>query len=169
MEIRQAISSDACNVAEVHVESWKYAYRGLIPDSILDNLSVENRTKFWGQAIESGNPQLLVVEKNSSLVGWVAFGSSRDGDATSQTGEIEAIYIHPSHWRQGFGEGLLSAAKNILIYQNYTCVTLWVLSGNIRATNFYEKQGFQVDSCSPKVSERGGKILEEIRYKCKLG
>lgn len=51
IEIRQAISPDALSVAEIHVESWKYAYRGLLADSILDSLTVESRIKHWVRVI----------------------------------------------------------------------------------------------------------------------
>jgi len=41
--IRPATPEDARAIAEVHVASWRYAYRGLLPDDVLDRLSVEER------------------------------------------------------------------------------------------------------------------------------
>lgn len=168
MEIRQAISSDSLSVAEIHVESWKHAYRGLMPDSVLEGLTVESRMKHWITAIEAGYPRLWVAEKNSVILGWVAFGPSRDKDASSQTGEIEAIYVHPEHWRKGVGKALLAAAVQALSAQNFSRVTLWVLSNNSRAEEFYSGQGFQAGSCPPKVSKRGDHVLEELRYEISL-
>lgn len=94
MEVRPAIPSDALSITEIDVESWKYAYRGLIADSILDSRTVEKRMKYWASTIKSGKPYLLVAEKNSIVVGWAAFGPSRDEDAAPQTGEIEAKFIY---------------------------------------------------------------------------
>lgn len=168
MEIRPAILPDSLSVAEIHVESWKYAYRGLVPDSVLDSITVKTRMKHWVKAIEAGSPRLRIAEKDSVIVGWVAFGPSRDEDASPKTGEIEAIYVHPGHWGKGIGKALLAAAVQVLSAQKYARITLWVLSKNTRAARFYRGQGFQIDSCPPKVSKRGDQVLEELRYKIGL-
>lgn len=111
---------------------------------------------------------MWVAEKNSVILGWVAFGPSRDEDASPITGEIEAVYIRPECWGQGIGKSLLSAAANVLLARQFTRVTLWTLSNNRRAIDFYKAQGFEVDSCPPKVSERGDQKLEEVRYELML-
>ena len=168
MEVRPAMASDALAVSKIHVESWRHAYRGLIADSILDNLSVENRMRYWISAIESGSPHLQVAETGTGIAGWVAFGPSRDEDASSETGEIEAIYILPEYWGQGIGKNLLSVAKKVLKDRRFSSITLWVLSGNDRAKAFYIAQGFKLDSCPPKVNKRGDQILEELRFRAWL-
>jgi len=40
MAIRTARFQDARQIAEVHVDSWRAAYRGIVPDSLLEGLSV---------------------------------------------------------------------------------------------------------------------------------
>ena len=55
VEVRQAIDGDAQAIAEVHVASWQGAYRGLLPDALLDGQSVERRAQWWTQAI--ANPR----------------------------------------------------------------------------------------------------------------
>lgn len=47
MIIRRAIISDAPGIAKVHVDSWRTTYKGIIPQSFLDGLSYEQRTKLW--------------------------------------------------------------------------------------------------------------------------
>lgn len=37
--IRIANLSDARQIAKIHIASWQKIYRGVIPDSLLDNLS----------------------------------------------------------------------------------------------------------------------------------
>ncbi len=39
--IRRAVPDDARSIAEVHVETWRAAYRGMVSDSVLDALDVE--------------------------------------------------------------------------------------------------------------------------------
>ncbi|MFO1368949.1 MAG: GNAT family N-acetyltransferase [Marinagarivorans sp.] len=169
MNIRPATLSDARQIAEVHVSSWQYAYRGLVPDSYLDRLSVDKRETAWQRSISDGAPELWVAEQNSKILGWVAFGPSRDDDASPSVGEIEAIYILPDYWRQGVGRELWLVAQNRLIARNFSTVTLWVLTDNERAIQFYLTIGFSLDHHASRASERDGKVLTEARYESALG
>lgn len=45
MNIRKANRDDAPGIAKVHVDSWRTTYKGIIPQSFLDELSYEQRTK----------------------------------------------------------------------------------------------------------------------------
>lgn len=40
MRTRDAVVEDAPGIARVHVESWRAAYAGLMPQAVLDDLSV---------------------------------------------------------------------------------------------------------------------------------
>ena len=43
MIIRQAAKEDARQIADILVEDWKKAYRGIIDSDYLDSMSVEER------------------------------------------------------------------------------------------------------------------------------
>ncbi|WP_157605345.1 hypothetical protein [Schlesneria paludicola] len=47
MNVRRATAADAESIALVHVLSWQHAYRGIVPDSVLNHLSVEARRTTW--------------------------------------------------------------------------------------------------------------------------
>jgi len=49
--IRYADASDAGTPAEIHARSWKAAYKGIIPDEILENITVEKRQKYFEEAL----------------------------------------------------------------------------------------------------------------------
>jgi hypothetical protein len=55
MSIRSAVPQDATRIAEVHVASWRVAYRGLMPDNLLQQLDAESRANVWRELLE--NPQ----------------------------------------------------------------------------------------------------------------
>jgi hypothetical protein len=59
VNIRQAILSDARAVAEVHVQSWRSAYRGLVPDEYLQARSVDQREAVWHSVIARATPVTL--------------------------------------------------------------------------------------------------------------
>jgi ribosomal protein S18 acetylase RimI-like enzyme len=168
MDIRPAVESDALGVAKVHVYTWQVAYRGVIPDSYLESLSVINREPVWRESIIKGSPELWVAESNSEIVGWAAFGPSRDGDADETVGELEAIYVTPSFWKKGLGRSLWLTARRRLVERGFASATLWVLRDNLRAIQFYRAAGFAEDTASEKEIVRGGQELREVRYAASL-
>jgi hypothetical protein len=82
--IRSARPGDARAIAEVHVASWRHAYRGLLPDDYLDRLSVEERERTRREHLEdpSSGWGTLVVDDGGRVVGFSTYGPSRDQDAT---------------------------------------------------------------------------------------
>ena len=52
--VRDATVDDAHAIAEVHVASWRWAYRGQVPEAILDALSVEDREAMWRRSLSEG-------------------------------------------------------------------------------------------------------------------
>ncbi len=55
MIIRKAELKDISGIAKVHVDSWRTTYKGIVPDSFLDNLSYENREQIWKRGIEENH------------------------------------------------------------------------------------------------------------------
>jgi GNAT superfamily N-acetyltransferase len=90
-------------IATIHIEAWRVAYRGIIPDEFLRSLSIEQRHAAWQQALEAGHPFTWVAEEGDVALGWISAAASRDVDAGQSTGEIWAVYIDPSHWGEGIG------------------------------------------------------------------
>jgi ribosomal protein S18 acetylase RimI-like enzyme len=169
MNIRPAIASDARTVATVHVQAWQRAYRGIVPDAYLDSLSIDRREHNWRVVIQKGTPELWVAEADSQVVGWSAFGASRDEDATPHTGELEAIYVLPQYWSTGTGRALWLGTRRRLIERGFTTATLWVLTANVRAIRLYAAAGFAPNPASEKEINIGGRALREIRYQTDLG
>jgi GNAT superfamily N-acetyltransferase len=166
MVIRVATISDAHDIAEVHVASWKAAYRGLMADSVLDGLSVPKRAEMWRRIVAEQKFQLLVAEHDDRIIGLVDFGSARDPDAVpGLTGGILAIYVDPNHWHEGIGRGLLEAALLELKSAGFSEATLWVLDSNSRARIFYEQAGFSVDGATKSGIVGDNAAIQEVRYR----
>lgn len=163
VEIRQAVVKDAKDIAEVHVASWRSAYAGIMPTSLLAALSVERRERSWREALESARISVALAYSGSELAGWVAYGKCRDTDKDASWGEIEAFYLHPSRYGQGIGTSLMLYARKSLLIMGYSGVSLWVLTNNVRARKFYEHAGFSADE-EAREFELGGAVLGEIRY-----
>jgi N-acetylglutamate synthase-like GNAT family acetyltransferase len=163
MQVRRAAISDVRRIAEIHVKTWRAAYRGQMPDTLLDGLDIEKRAAFWNNVLAIHAHGVLVAEANDNVIGFCHLIPSRDAGSSS-IAEIAAIYIQPEHWRQGAGEKLCRAALAEARSQNYSAVVLWVLTTNHSARNFYEAMGFRLDGTT-KVDKRfNDHELHEVRF-----
>jgi GNAT superfamily N-acetyltransferase len=164
MLIRNATVADAHGLAVVHVRSWQEAYRGLMPDEVLDNLSIAEREANWARfmADSERSTRTLVAERDGQVVGWAGYGAARDADAVG-TGELWGIYAHPDAWSTGVGHRLLGAVEDALRAEGHKVAYLWVLEGNDRAAAFYERHGWASDG-GEKIDRRPGMVLRERRH-----
>ena len=158
---------DAAAIAAVHVCSWQGAYRGLVPDELLDQLSVAQRETVWRDALTAERPPaVLVATSDGVVVGFCAIGTpSRDADADGQVAEIGAVYVDPDMWRRGVGRALLKIALADLRAADWHAVTLWVAAENQRARDFYAQFGLEPDGAE-MTDEHSG--LPEVRLRVAL-
>ncbi len=59
--VRLATVQDARAIAQVHVESSKSTYRGIVSENLLDRLSVEDRTRFWNETLTKPEAPLVTL------------------------------------------------------------------------------------------------------------
>lgn len=166
VSVRLAREGDAAGIASVHVCSWQAAYRGILPDELLDELSVSEREGSWRALLADQRRWLTLVAESEGggLLGFCCAATpSRDDDAGKSTAEIGALYVDPSHWRQGAGGAMLRVAFAELGERHYRDVVLWVLHENRAALAFYERFGFEVEEGVEKREERSGHRVIRLR------
>lgn len=168
IQVRPAKLSDAKTIAEIHVEAWAAAYGGIVPDDHLKSFTVARRQALWLDAIKFSEPQVWVAMDANAIVGFVGFDRSRDAKSKATTGEIWAMYAAPDYWDQGVGLALWDAARDGLVEEGCTDVTLWVLLKNERALRFYDLAGFKREMNTAKTVPMGSAKVEEIRMRRKL-
>jgi RimJ/RimL family protein N-acetyltransferase len=169
MQVRQATISDSHRIAQIHVESWRAAYRGQMPDEVLDNLDVAQRAAFWRTRLARQPRGVFVAESNQTIIGFCDWMPSRDPDANPKTiSEIVAIYVDPKHWREGAGQALCRRALEAARRDNFTAVTLWCLASNARVRDFYEKMGFHLDGATKVDNSFKSHELYEVRFRISL-
>ncbi len=159
MEVRYITpTDDRMMISKVYEESWKSAYKGIIPQDYLDSIP-EGR---WAPSLDHPGWKTLVCIDNGKIVGTSSFCKSRF-EQFQGWGEIISIYLLPDYIGKGYGKILMEAALSELKMQGYENVFLWVLEGNSRARNFYEQYGFLLtdDFLDNTI---GGKDLREVRY-----
>ena len=142
--IRKMTVEDAPRVAEIHVFSWREAYRGIISDDFLFNkIRVAKRQEYFENAMLKKAERSRVYD-DGIVKGFLTIGKCRDEDKPNAF-ELWGIYIDPFFTRQGIGSQFmahtLEAAKNC----GFKEICLWVLEDNQRAIEFYKKHGFVPD------------------------
>jgi ribosomal protein S18 acetylase RimI-like enzyme len=168
--VRVARPEDAAAIADAHVRGWLTTYRGLVPDTVLDGLSVERRTSHWRETIASQTPadsvgRTWVVEEAGVVRGFAATGAIRDApDGLAAAGEVLAIYLAPEARGQGLGRAIFSHAVEDLRARGFDPIVVWVFEANTAARRFYEGAGFLPDGARQPV-DFGEVAPPEIRYR----
>jgi GNAT superfamily N-acetyltransferase len=162
--IRLAGPGDAGAIADIHVDSWLVAYRGLLDQDYLDRLTVDGRTRQWERVLgERTTDRVWVAERDGRPVGFAHAGPSRDADLSPDTGELYTLYARPDVWGSGAGAALLAEVVASLAGDGYATAALWVLDTNARARRFYHRQGWaQVDGV--RTQQFGASTVTDVRY-----
>ena len=163
MEIRLIDDrDDRCAISRVYEKSWKFAYKGMIPQDYLDSIP-EGR---WVKTVDSPGWNTLVMLEGKQIIGTSSYCASRFDD-WKDYGEIISIYFLPEYMGKGYGRSLLQAAVDKLAEMGCRDVLLWVLAENKRARRFYEKAGFSPSGAylDDRIS---GKLVREIQYICHI-
>lgn len=165
--IRQATLEDVGEIANVHLNSWREAYLGLLPQDFLDSLPLtfRRRSLMWNRTISNpdNRQRIFVAESNTiGVVGFVAAAQGRD-DQFKEWGEIGAIYLLRSYKNQGIGYRLLNNAFGYLSSSGFQKAYCWVIENNPTCA-FYERSGGKRMENKFKTEKIGGKLVTEVAY-----
>ena len=139
MLIREATASDIPAIVRVHLLAWDAAKDGL---DLATRRGPEQRTELWTAFFAQGRGQMSVAEAQGCVVGFIAFGPSRDDDRQGEA-EIYTLYVDPAWWRQGVGSALMDE-----IPETVGPISLWASEGSRQARGFYERHGFSADGAT---------------------
>ncbi|HQZ05912.1 MAG: GNAT family N-acetyltransferase [Rhodoferax sp.] len=158
--IRPAESGDAATMAQIETAAEAALGR---PAS-----DPHKRLVTWREAVEFGEPLVQVASDGDAVVGFVGYDRSRDPRTPPTMGEIWAIHVLASHQGQGVGLALWDAAREALLEEGCTHVSVWIELAQERALRFHELAGFKRDMPSLRTVARGSMRVEEIRLKRQL-
>ncbi len=161
--IRNAEIEDAAGIARVRAESWRSAYRGIVPDEFLDAIDVNEWSERQRRNMEEVPDNLVsfVAETKGLVVGWAVGGPNRDV-TFDYAGELYAIYLLPEYQRRGIGLRLTAATVRWLVGEGLSSMILWVLRENHPARRFYEALGGRL--CGERQTRITGAQLPEVAY-----
>jgi len=163
-QIRRAVAGDARGIARVHVETWRSAYAGILPDRVIVQMSVDDKAAAWRQLIQRQNATeavLVAIAEEKIVAGFASCGPTGPETMLGYDGEIHTLYVQPDWQEQGLGRGLLCGCLRVLAAADISAAFLWVLAGN-PSRFFYEAMG------GKRIGERDealwGTLVPEIAY-----
>jgi ribosomal protein S18 acetylase RimI-like enzyme len=159
VNVRPARLEDARRLGEIHVETWRATYTGVMPQELLDSLSVDARERLWSEWIPNPEVAVFVADSDDEVVGFVSVGPSL---TEPEIGELYAIYVVPRAHGTGAGPALMDAAVESLGRRWHEAI-LWVATENPRARRFYEREGWSSDG--ERVESFAGAEVPETRYR----
>ena len=122
------------------METWRTAYRGLLPADFLDSLSESHYEERWQRTIADQASGVYVAQDGREVVAFASGGRERAGE-DGFGGELYAIYVLREAQGRGHGRALVRAVTAGLREIGLSDMIVWVLRDNSAARRFYERLG----------------------------
>lgn len=134
--MRPALDGDAEDIVRVHFAAVHTTAAGFYPRAVLESWSREpdeQRFARFRGAIAERSELILVADLGGTVVGFGAMDVS--------SGEVRAVYVHPSMGRRGVGGLILTELEHRARAHGVTSVRL---DASVNAEGFYLRHGYVV-------------------------
>ena len=147
----------------MHVDTWRTAYRDIVPEDHLAGLSYDESERLWRGLIEAGGC-VFVAEDGDGIFGFASGGRRErfSRELNEYEGELKTLYVLPSHQGAGAGGRLVGAVTRHLVERGVDSMLLWVFADNASARGFYESLGGTI--VAEDGFELAGAWLPEVAY-----
>jgi GNAT superfamily N-acetyltransferase len=174
VSVRPARPDDAAEIGRIQIDTWRTAYREILPSAVLDGLSAEDAAGVWTAAI-TGPPsprhRILVAMEQQWLVGFVALGPADDLEdddpEPATTLALAPILVEPRWGRRGHGSRLLAAAVDHARGDGLTRAIAWIPEADAASREFLISAGWAPDGLA-RALDTGAGELREIRLQAAL-
>ena len=166
--IREACVNDSSRITEIHVFSWRFAYKEFISmDFLINEMTLKNRDEYFQKDLseENKNIKTYVYEESNIIKGFMTIGECRDDDKNNETFELCGIYIDPLFQIQYIGTKFVKYCEEEALKKSKKEIILWVFEKNNESIKFYRKMGFEIDG---RVKEMNKFNENAIRMHIKL-
>jgi len=156
---RHATDVDAEKVAALHTESWRDAYRTIMPDWYLDGPIAKERVNLWQSRFSTSDPDrqhILLAESGGKLVGFICVLLDEEPQCGAY---IDNLHVLPGLRGNGIGRRLFAgAAQWVMSTEPMWPIHLWVFEANIGARRFYDASGGEIIEYKSKEVLKGIEI-----------
>lgn len=140
LRVRGARMADSAAITDLHVASWRDAYRDILPADFLAGPVEQNLAAHWQAALgdRRRTTAVLVAIAARQMAGFAAVW--REGDNC----HIDNLHVRPGLRGAGIGRALLGFAAQRMHDQGAETADLWVFAANQGALRFYLGLGGEV-------------------------
>lgn len=161
VKVRVAEPKDIKGISQVHVNSWRETYAGIVSENYLASLSIEKRIPVWTKIVSDREIITFVAELDGEIVGFVSGGPPQEPHHGVQS-ELAAIYLMKKAQKLEIGKKLFQTFIAEIKARGFKDMYLWVLRENPTA-NFYKKMG-GLFRTSTDIEIGGAKLPEDMYY-----
>ncbi len=135
-----AAPEHARGIAECHIESWREAYRSLVPAPVLAAFDIDRRAAAVARRLARTGGDIPerthVALAGDEVIGFVTVTTLGDPPCA----ELDALYVREAWYGTGVADDLVRAALDPAL----PC-RLWVFADAPRARAFYRRHGWAPD------------------------
>ena len=167
--VRTAQPDDVAEIARIHRDTWRTAYRDIVPAEVLESLDVDQTAPAWAEAV--GHGQVFVAAEGAWTVGFCVAGLAPEEEVAHADGSLPedaattallSVLVEPRWGRRGHGGRLLATAATHLREAGATRGVAWVPEADKASIAFYGKAEWDPDG-TVRTLDAGGRPLREIR------
>lgn len=143
--IRKADIKDAEKIADIKIEGWQTAYRGIVDDNFLENMNREEEITKRKNNIQNG-VNISVAEVDGEVVGFCLYRDYNENpeEYPNADCEITSLYVKSNLKRNGIGKKLFQYILGKLKKEGKKQMILGCFKENYPSRAFYEKMGGRV-------------------------
>lgn len=132
--IRKATPQDFEAIARLQIESWRSAYKSMLPPYYLGQPVHDDLMDRWRDHSPAANDVILVHQGPEGINGFV--------NVLGQTpAYVDNLHVRPTDKSAGIGTKLMRSAAARLVELGQTTVWLTVITTNAEAIRFYQRLG----------------------------
>ncbi|MBT7611306.1 MAG: GNAT family N-acetyltransferase [Bacteriovoracaceae bacterium] len=162
--IRKATFQDSAEIPNVHINSWREAYAGLINEEFLNDgpLFFKKRYELWRKITINSEQSTFIAESDEhGIVGFINGTNGRD-KGFEECAEVRCLYLLEKYQGKKIGFHLLKIFFNQHIELGFKKGYLWVLKNN-PSISFYECTGGKFNE-KEKTEKVGRQLLPHLCY-----
>ena len=132
VSIRRVKAGDENSLAYVQTESWKEAFREIVPADILSRCTkIERAAEMYKMLLaeNKGNGYLLELDGRPHCIAW--WDAARE-ENMKEFAELICIHSLRDNWHKGYGKMMMKRVLDDVKHAGYSKLMLWVFDSNMR-------------------------------------
>ncbi|MDQ0382390.1 GNAT family N-acetyltransferase [Amycolatopsis thermophila] len=170
--VREAVETDAAEIARIQRVTWRTAYQGVLSEQALAELDSADTEARWAEAIAHPGSRVHLAVEGSFVVGFCVAGPAPRDDVADahgalpadagRTGLIGTLLVEPRWARRGHGARLLAAAAAGLRELGADRGITWAAETDAATLSFFRRAGWHPDG-TVRTLDTGEGRLRELR------